>query len=177
VLVPTAPAVGTSRRAGPHNIPFITDVAEARKDLALTALPAITHADDPDVGALPKSLSTALRDAPETIANPIVELTAQGLGARPVAQQWRNLVAVDLSFHISPLSEEIRVEGRAKGLLRMLEMRGVDIPDEAREKITGCGDTELLDQWFSRAFVADSTGRSSPASDCGPEAEARLRCA
>jgi hypothetical protein len=158
--------------AGPHNVPFVTDVAEARKDLALAALSAITHADNPDVGAILKTLSTALRDTPETIANPIVELTAQGLGTRPAAQQWRNLVAVDLSFYTSPLSEEIRDEGRhegrdegraegeaagrAKSLLRMLDMRGVDIPEEAREKITGCGDTELLDQWFSRAFVAAS---------------------
>ena len=154
--------------AGPHNLPFITDVAEARKDLALAALSAITHADNPDVGAILKALSTALRDTPEKIANPLVELTAQGLGTRPAAQQWRNLVAVDLSFYTSPLSEEIRDEGRvegrdegraegqAKSLLRMLDMRGVDIPDEARDKITDCRDTELLDQWFSRAFVATS---------------------
>ncbi|MEU5660642.1 hypothetical protein ABZ802_34250 [Streptomyces sp. NPDC047737] len=148
--------------AGPHNIPFITDVAQARKDLPLTALSAITHADNPDVGAILKSLSTALRDTPETIANPIVELTAQGLGNRPAAQQWRNLVAVDLSFYTSPLSEEIRAEGEARGeakgqaksLLRMLELRGVGVPHEAREKITACDDTELLDQWFSRAVTA-----------------------
>lgn len=36
--------------AGPHNMPVITDVAEARKDLALATLAAITHADDPDIG-------------------------------------------------------------------------------------------------------------------------------
>lgn len=146
--------------AGPHNIPFITDVAQARKDLPLAALSAITHADNPDVGAILKSLSTALRDTPETIANPLVELTAQGLGNRPAAQQWRNLVAVDLSFYTSPLSEEIRAEGEARGqarsLLRMLELRGVDVPPEARQKITGCDDTDLLDQWFSRAVTATS---------------------
>ncbi|AWL40074.1 MULTISPECIES: hypothetical protein [Streptomyces] len=158
--------------AGPHNIPLVTDVAEARKDLALATLSAITHADNPDVGAILKALSTALRDAPETIANPIVELTAQGLGNRPAAQQWRNLVAVDLSFYTSPLSEEIRDEGRdegralgeargqargqAKSLLMMLDLRGVVIPDEAREKINGCVDTELLDRWFTRAATATS---------------------
>ncbi|MFC5169716.1 hypothetical protein [Streptomyces mutomycini] len=150
--------------AGPHNIPFVTDVAEARKDLALAALSAITHADNPDVGAILKSPSTALRDTPETIANPIIELTAQGLGNRPAAQQWRNLVAVDLSFYVSPLSEEIRDEGREEGraegqarsLLQMLELRGVDVPAEAREKIEGCRDTGLLDQWFSRAVTVTS---------------------
>ncbi|MFC5173937.1 hypothetical protein [Streptomyces mutomycini] len=143
--------------AGPHNMPVITDVAEARKDPAFTTLALITHADDPDIGAILKTLSTTLRDTPESIANPLIELTAQGLGNRPAAQQWRNLVAVDLSFYTSPLSEEIRDEGRAAGraedILRLLELRGVTVPVEAREKIAGCDDLHLLDRWFSRAVT------------------------
>ncbi|MEU2131940.1 hypothetical protein [Streptomyces sp. NPDC018352] len=144
--------------AGPHNMPVITDVAEARKDLALATLAAITHADNPDVGAILKTLSAALRDTPEAIADPIVELTAQGLGNRPAAQQWRNLVAVDLSFYKSPLSEEIRdegrAEGRAEGLLLVLEARGIALADETREKITSCDDPQLLRQWLNRAATA-----------------------
>ncbi|WP_299541899.1 hypothetical protein [uncultured Streptomyces sp.] len=156
--------------AGPHNMPVITDVAEARKDLALATLAAITHADDPDVGAILKTLSAALRDAPADITNPIVELTAQGLGTRPAATQWRNLVAVDLSFYTSPLSEEIRDEGRAEGrdegraegqaveraqaLLRVLEARQIPLTDETRATITTCHDLELLRHWFDRALTA-----------------------
>ncbi|MGW6456878.1 hypothetical protein ACWF94_13315 [Streptomyces sp. NPDC055078] len=147
--------------AGPHNMPVITNPAEARKDLALATLSAITHAADPDVGAILKALSTALRDTPETIADPIVELTAQGLGNRPAAQQWRNLVAVDLSFYKSPLSEEIRDEGRAEvipivadGILTILELRGIDITDDVRERITTCEDHEALRRWQTRAVTA-----------------------
>ncbi|WP_405681638.1 hypothetical protein [Streptomyces sp. NBC_01238] len=148
--------------AGPHNMPVITDVAEARKDLALATLAAITHADNPDVGAILKTLSAALRDTPEAIADPIVELTAQGLGNRPAAQQWRNLVAVDLSFYKSFMSEEIRDEGRAEGrargraegLLLILAVRGLAITDEIREKITGCDDPQLLHEWLNRAATA-----------------------
>ncbi|MEW2486941.1 hypothetical protein [Streptomyces sp. NPDC048411] len=154
--------------AGPHNMPVIKDVAEARKDLALTTLAAITHAGDPDIGVILKTLSTALRDVPETIADPIVELTAQGLGNRPAAQQWRNLVAVDLSFYKSPLSEEIRDEGRAEGreegraegiarsILLLLAQVGVDVSDEARERITGCTDLDTLSRWLLRAPTAAS---------------------
>ncbi|MFF3783410.1 hypothetical protein [Streptomyces sp. NPDC001933] len=148
--------------AGPHNMPVITDVAEARKDLALATLAAITHADNPDVGAILKTLSAALRDTPEAIADPIVELTAQGLGNRPAAQQWRNLVAVDTSFNKSFMSEEIRdegraegrVEGRVEGLLLVLEARGIALADEARERITSCDDPQLLRQWLNRAATA-----------------------
>ncbi|WP_371612718.1 hypothetical protein [Streptomyces clavifer] len=151
--------------AGPHNIPVITDVAEARKDLALATLSAITHAGDPDVGVILKTVSAALRDTPDAVAEPIVELIAQGLGNRPAAQQWRNLVAVDLSFYKSPLSEEIRDEGReegrtegqAKSLLLVLAARGVKVDDETREKITGCGDPQLLSHWLNRAATASTT--------------------
>ncbi|MFE7039217.1 hypothetical protein ACFU9X_07110 [Streptomyces atratus] len=158
--------------AGPHNMPVITDVAEARKDLALATLAVITHAGDPDIGAILKTLSTALRDVPETIADPIVELTAQGLGNRPAAQQWRNLVAVDLSFYKSSLSEEIRDEGRtegraegiaegraegiARGILLLLAQAGVDVPEEARERVMGCADLDILSRWLLRAPTATS---------------------
>ncbi|MFI6118686.1 hypothetical protein ACIBCU_02280 [Streptomyces sp. NPDC051064] len=159
--------------AGPHNMPVITNVAEARKDLVLATLSAITHADNPDVDAILKTMSVALRDAPESLVEPLVEFIAQGLGNRPAAQQWRNLVAVDLSFYTSPLSEEIRDEGRAEGraegrekghaegqaeaLLLILEARGIGITDATRERISACGDPDLLRRWLVRAaFVAAS---------------------
>lgn len=154
--------------AGPHNMPVITNPAEARKDLALATLSAITHAADPDVGATLKALSTALRDSPQTTTALIAKLTAQGLGKRPAAQQWRNLVAVDLSFYKSPLSEEIRDEGRAEGrtagraegraedILLVLELRQIGLSDEARARITECADPEILRQWLARAVLASS---------------------
>ncbi|MER7044480.1 hypothetical protein [Streptomyces jumonjinensis] len=153
--------------AGPHNMPVITDPAQARKDLAMATLSAITHAADPSVDGILKALSTALRDTPETIAHPIVELTAQGLGTRPAAQQWRKLVAVDLSFFTSPMSEELRDEGRAEvraevlpmvaeAILMFLEQRGIDIPDDARERITSCDDPETMHHWLTRSATAPS---------------------
>ncbi|MFJ8884354.1 hypothetical protein ACIRJR_13220 [Streptomyces sp. NPDC102402] len=154
--LPRWPAV-TARPlvAGPHNVPVITNVAEARKDLALATLAAITHADNPDVDAILKTMSLALRETPEALAEPLVELIAQGLGNRPAAQQWRNLVAVDLSFYTSPLSEEIRDEGRARGhaeaVLVVLGARGIDITQDTREKVTACGDPEVLLRWLIRA--------------------------
>ncbi|MFE2280402.1 hypothetical protein ACFXAE_24910 [Streptomyces sp. NPDC059454] len=107
-------------------------------------------------------MTTVLRDTPQNIAGPIIELIAQGLGKHPAAQLWRKPVAVDLSFYKSPLSEEIRDEGRAEGearraaedILDILEVRGIDIPEAARERITGCGDPEILRRWHRRAVTA-----------------------
>ncbi|MFF7339652.1 hypothetical protein ACFZAT_20185 [Streptomyces sp. NPDC008163] len=130
--------------------------ADIPPPVSLATLAAITHADNPDVGAILETLPAALRDAPENITDPIVELTAQGLGSRPVAQQWRNLVAVDTSFHKSAMSEEIRDEGRAEGLLLLLGVRGISLTDADREKITTCTDPRLLHAWLQRAATASS---------------------
>ncbi|PWK70215.1 hypothetical protein BCL76_105168 [Streptomyces sp. CG 926] len=143
---------------GPHNMPVITDPAEARADLALATLSAITHAGDPDIGAILKALSSALRGVPENVADPMIEFTAQGLGNRPANELWRTLVAVDLSFYKSYISEEIRDEGRAQGraedLLIVLEQRGLDVPDDVRERIAGCDDPDTLRRWLTRAVTA-----------------------
>ncbi|WP_149184887.1 hypothetical protein [Streptomyces sp. TRM49041] len=147
--------------AGPHNLPVITDAAEARKDLALAVLSAITHASGQEAGAILKALSTALRGMPEDLVNPVVEFTALGLGNRQAQQIWRNLVAVDLSFYKSYISEEIREEGReqgrvqgeAKALLLILEQRGIAVTDEAHERIAGCEDPEIMERWLARALT------------------------
>ena len=68
---------------------------------------------------------------------------------------------MDTSFYTSPMSQEIRAEGEAKGraedILRLLELRDIAITGEAREKIANCRDPQLLDQWFSRAVTATTT--------------------
>ncbi|MEW1792518.1 hypothetical protein [Streptomyces niveus] len=145
---------------GPHNMPVITDTAEIRKDLALATLALITHGADRDPDAILKAMTTALRDTPEDIKSPIVDLISQGLGTLPAAALWRKLVAVDLSFYKSPISEEIRDEGRAQQAARMLflvlERRDIYVSDEARERITSCDDVGLLEQWHGRAITAAS---------------------
>ncbi len=143
--------------AGPHNLPVITDPDEARADLVLASLAAITHAAEPEVDAILKALSTALRDAPEDIASPLIEFTAQGLGKNPAQHLWRNLVAVDLSFYKSYLAEEIRDEGRAQraaeDVLLVLEQRGLDVPEHVRSRVEDCQDPDVLRHWLTRAVT------------------------
>lgn len=100
------------------------------------------------------ALSTALRDMPEDLVNPVVEFTAQGLGNRPAASIWRNLVAVDLSFYTSPLSDGIRAESRAEDILFILEKRGITIPDGVRQRVNDCEDPEIMRSWLARALTA-----------------------
>ena len=54
---------------------------------------------------------------------------------------------------------EGRIEGLAEGevraLLAVLAARRIDLPDEARARITACTDTETLTAWIGRAATAD----------------------
>ncbi|MER7490724.1 hypothetical protein ABTY20_33550 [Streptomyces sp. NPDC126497] len=133
--------------AGPHNMPVITDPEEARADLVLASLAAITHAAEPGVDAILKALSTALRDAPEDIAKPLVEFTAQGLAKCPAKNLWRNLVAVDLSFYKSYLAEEIRDEVRS-------EVRD-EVRDEVRSEVRDEVRSEVRDEERARRGAED----------------------
>ncbi|MER7106442.1 hypothetical protein [Streptomyces sp. NPDC000229] len=102
----------------------------------------------------------------QELSLPLAELIAQGLGKRPVAQLWRQLMANDLSFYTSPVSEELRDQGRlegrtegraeqaAKNVLLLLQRRAIPVSDEVRARITGCGDLELLERWLLRTLTA-----------------------
>lgn len=48
------------------------------------------------------------------------------------------------------------IEGKVEAVLTVLETRGIDIPNEAREHITGCSSTWRLSEWVRRAATADS---------------------
>jgi hypothetical protein len=101
---------------------------------------------------------------PEDVADPIIEFTAQGLGNRSAKDTWRNLVAVDLSFYKSYLSEEIRDEGREQGralsraedVLLVLEQRGITVSGNVRDRVTSCDDPDVLRAWLLRAVTAAS---------------------
>ncbi|MFI9597315.1 hypothetical protein [Nonomuraea sp. NPDC052265] len=72
----------------------------------------------------------------------------------------------------SEYAEMLRAEGRAAAMARtmaeamtrtradkvlwLLDRRGVDVPDDVRERVTSCTDITLIETWFDRAVNADS---------------------
>ncbi|MFJ4656521.1 hypothetical protein ACIP5Y_35090 [Nocardia sp. NPDC088792] len=145
---------------GPHNVPAVTDLCTAVDDIPLATLSAITHANDSDIGAILKTLATALQSIDEDDALIFAELTELGLGKGPAAKTWRQLMTVDLSFFRSETSQRLRAEGKAQGLagaiLKSLNARGIDVRPETQERIIGCTDPEVLDTWLDRSFTVDS---------------------
>ncbi|MCF6523523.1 hypothetical protein [Streptomyces sp. JJ36] len=161
---------------GPHNVPAITDPARAAQDIPLATLSAMTHGKDPHADEILRALASALKTLDEDTASIFIEITELGLGSTRAAQTWRNLMAVDLSFFRSETSQRLRAEGRAEGhaeghaegraeghaegraqdILLLLERRGIDVPDEARQRIATCRDLDTLGSWFTRAVAATS---------------------
>ncbi|MEU2251705.1 hypothetical protein ABZ540_00845 [Nocardia xishanensis] len=145
---------------GPHNVPAVTDPAEAAADIPLAALSAVTHANEPDINAILKALATALHgfDEDQSI---FAELTEMGLGASPAAKTWRKLMSLDLTFFRSESSQRLRAEGHAEGhaegvcgsILRVLDRRGIAVSEEVHDRITTCTDRDTLQTWLDRSLV------------------------
>ncbi|MFB6992264.1 hypothetical protein ACFC0C_06755 [Streptomyces sp. NPDC056178] len=49
---------------------------------------------------------------------------------------------------------EGRAQGLASGVLLLLAQTGLHVPDEARDRITGCGDMDILTRWLLQAPTA-----------------------
>ena len=47
-------------------------------------------------------------------------------------------------------------QGEADALLEVLDVRGIDVPADVRERITGCTDIGQLRVWLRRAATAHS---------------------
>ena len=52
--------------------------------------------------------------------------------------------------------EEGRIETRAKAVLTVLQVRGIAVPDAARERIQAETDPEQLERWLENAALASS---------------------
>ena len=52
--------------------------------------------------------------------------------------------------------EDARAEGRADALLTMLQVRGITVPDAARERILAQKDSAQIKRWIEKATVAST---------------------
>ncbi|MET7286666.1 hypothetical protein [Streptomyces sp. NPDC005573] len=68
------------------------------------------------------------------------------------------------------LIERTFLEGEAKGVLRVLEVRGIPVSDGVRERILICTELERVNDWLDRAGSVDRAedlftgGTGTPAS-------------
>ncbi|MEO3974229.1 hypothetical protein [Streptomyces sp. CAU 1734] len=153
---------------GPDNMPVIISAAEAERNMALATLAVLTHSKDENVSPILEALATAMASADMKSVKYFTQLIEVGLGSTPAGEIWRKLMTVSSYFPgRGTLVEAMLLEGeaqgeaggRAKSILRVLDKRGVSLTDADRERISGCTDLDVLDQWLDRALeVTDATG-------------------
>ncbi|MFD9982671.1 hypothetical protein ACFWZJ_20085 [Streptomyces massasporeus] len=87
-----------------------------------------------------------------------------GLENTPVRETWRELEKMVATYFPGrgTLFEETYLEGKAEGIaegkagaiLRVLEKRGIPVPEAVRDRITTCTDLDTLTLWFDRSLTA-----------------------
>ncbi|WP_327430176.1 hypothetical protein [Streptomyces sp. NBC_01236] len=141
---------------GPDNLPVITDERTAAEKPAMAAFSALTHANSPDVDAILDSLGRALAGMDLDAVGYFYQFLDSALGATPAGDKWRNIVTFVNYFPgrgtlLEKTFLEGEAKGEAKGILRVLEVRGLPISDVVRERITACTDLDRLNDWLDRA--------------------------
>lgn len=153
--------------AGPAGVPIVADAEHARDAPELAVLSAMTHGGDPDADTVLEALLTALTAVDEHHAGVYLDVV---LAALPAAARTRleALMTAGTYEYQSDFARRYvhqgRAEGEAKGeakgearaVLAVLAARGVDVPDDARDRITDCTDLDQLDLWIRRAVTVDS---------------------
>jgi hypothetical protein len=100
----------------------------------------------------------------------LAEFTEAGLGSTVGQEIWRDLMAMEtMSSYVSEMrakgQREGRIEGEREGrieerranILRILDRRGLLVPDEVYGQISGCDDARVLDRWFDLALVVSDS--------------------
>ncbi|MFG2324462.1 hypothetical protein [Streptomyces sp. NPDC048568] len=49
---------------------------------------------------------------------------------------------------------EGKAEGKAEDILHILEVRGIEVSDSVRERVTDCTDLDVLGTWLDRSLSA-----------------------
>jgi hypothetical protein len=147
---------------GPESIPAIEDVEEARSDVRLAVLSAMAHgrsARGYEVGL------TALRAIAQLDGSRRGDYATYVLGAlgdavhRRLEQemeqgQHRKLTRLERYF-MSKGEAAVRADAMRQNILRVLAVRGLDVPETVRQRILSCDDVEQLDAWLARAVTVD----------------------
>ncbi|MGW1025469.1 hypothetical protein ACWD4J_17490 [Streptomyces sp. NPDC002577] len=141
---------------GPDNLPVITDERTAAEKPAMAAFSALAHTHSPDIDAILDALGRALQGMNWEASSYVYQFLDVTLGKTPAGDKWREILSFVNYFPgrgtvLEKAFLEGEAKGEAKGILRVLEVRGLSISDEVRERITTCTDLDHLSDWLDRA--------------------------
>ncbi|MFC8565571.1 hypothetical protein ACFUIW_07370 [Streptomyces sp. NPDC057245] len=150
---------------GPDTVPEITDETLVADQPALATFSAIVHSESRGIDAILNLLAHGMRSFDVATAKYWSEMLEVGLEDTPARDRWRELEKVVISYFPGrgTVFEEAYYDGEAKGkaagkaegVLRVLEGRGLAVSDDARARVSDCTDLDRLDDWLDRAGTVE----------------------
>lgn len=144
---------------------MITEPRAVEENLAMATFAALTHSNSSGATAILEALARAVQASDKQSATYYNDLLDVGLGNTLAGAKWRELMTFVTYFPgRGTVRETAYLEGKelgeatgeAKAILRVLEVRGVGIPEDARERVSGCTDLDTLHRWLDRAVRAET---------------------
>ena len=111
-------------------------------------------------GAVFTALRAALKEVEPDNAQLYYDLVLDGLEpwAQDLLKESITMTAVipndPRAVNLRRLMDSVEAHGEARALLTVLSARGLEVPDDARERINSCTDFDQLDMWVRRAATA-----------------------
>jgi hypothetical protein len=93
-----------------------------------------------------------------TVAEEILVDLGEELRKKATATPEEEEFIVSVGMTFSQARKEAKVEEAVRMLLTVLGVRGLTVPDAARERILAQKDVERLERWHAKAVVAASVG-------------------
>ena len=140
-------------------IPIVTDRTEATRRPELAVLSAMAHGESeygeaiaaavlPAVGELDDERSRFYGDL---VLNSLNEAARRALEAMMKGYEYQSEFA-------KKYVAQGRAEEATRNLLTVLQVRGIAVPDTARERILAQKDPERVERWLEKAVTAASLG-------------------
>ncbi|MGW0839695.1 hypothetical protein ACWD26_05990 [Streptomyces sp. NPDC002787] len=145
---------------GPDNVPAITDARTAANNPAMAAFSALAHARSAQINDILDAMGRALQATDGKSADYFYEFLEVNLRGTPAGEKWREIMTFVTYFPGRGTVRETaylegEAKGEAKGVLRVLEVRGIPVTEEVRERITTCTDINRLDLWLTRSGTVE----------------------
>ena len=144
---------------GREAVPVVTDPAEAARRPELAVLSVMAHGESEHGAAIAAAVLPTIRGLDDERSRFYGDLVLNSLNeaARRALEAMMKGYEYQSDFAKKYVAQG-RTEEAARNLLTVLVVRGIAVPDAARERILAQKDPERLERWLEKAVVAASVG-------------------
>ncbi|MFY9821495.1 MAG: hypothetical protein WAM82_08935 [Thermoanaerobaculia bacterium] len=138
-------------------VPVVTDPEEAARRPELGVLSALAHGETEKGAMIVTTMMPVIRGLDDERARLYYDLVYNSLNdaARRALEETMKGYEYQSDFAKKYVAQG-RTEEAARAVLTVLRVRGIAVPDAARERILAQKDPERLERWLEKAAVASS---------------------